>query len=540
MSSERSGLGVLLALCVSVAPGSALAQDSGPTIGFIVGGGQQRLASPNPADRFGPERGALAGMFIGGGADRRLDAILEVLIASRGAVNDVSAPQNWSAWTIDVPLLLRANVLRSASRRQGFYGLAGLGASFRISDLTVRRDDGSDVLLFNAPNRLDILAIAGAGYQIGAFGFEARYTRGLRGILESSLTIPSLKSRTVTGLVRVRLNAPSGTGAASSTHALWELEPYGGWAAGGTPSSGTAIPLPADGQPFTAPSGETARAVSSWFYGEGPALVPAIARIDSVLSTSGASGRRAATAGARVTRWLTPRLGIEGAIGYERGALQFSDATRTTLDAARESFVPAFNAIFAEAPATFGSPDVTATLNVTNDPAHLTTTGAVVLTMGQPRLQPYVTGGVGIDTRLGDPMQADLIGEFRVEAPNGGPIRNRNTITLRYAAGAHRLVVLAGGGVRWFASPTSGLRLDVRATMTGGDETLVLDSTGAVFGGSPDATIELPLSPIHGRLVFSNDERSTLSGPDGRGFEVFNVSGSRWRVSATAGWFWRF
>ena len=53
----------------------------------------------------------------------------------------------------------------------------------------------------------------------------------------------------------------------------WTIEFYGGGSSSSAPSGESAIPSFAPGTPFTAESGQPSRAVSSWYFGDGAALL---------------------------------------------------------------------------------------------------------------------------------------------------------------------------------------------------------------------------------------------------------------------------
>jgi hypothetical protein len=286
------------------------------------------------------------------------------------------------------------------------------------------------------------------------------------------------------------------------------------------PKNGTPH-TPLSGSLFLAPSGQGARALTSWFYGDGPAVMTGIARIDPIFKTPGVTNSAPGSVGVRVTRWFSRRIGAELSIGYSTGPTHFDDATLTTLEAARAGFALAFNALFATVPATYINPVVTATTDLSNRGGQVRSTGGVVLALGGTRTVPYVTTGFGVVNRVAEPVHVTLTGRYQFQIPGGGALDQTNTVTMRYRTAARRSVGVIGAGVRRFLTSHSGVRIDLRETWEDADEALVLDNVQTSVPGTPGGFVEQDPSATNLRIVFSNTPavRTSLSGTQQSGFQ---------------------
>ena len=126
----------------------------------------------------------------------------------------------------------------------------------------------------------------------------------------------------------------------------------GGRIVASNPTSGTPIVQFPIGDPIATGGGTTfSRAVSSWYYGDGAKLlndvnarfgVPGrITPLDTTVSRAIAQRKEGGAFGARVARYLTPRIAIELNVDYAPSAWSSTraSAARST-PLARRSFPP--------------------------------------------------------------------------------------------------------------------------------------------------------------------------------------------------------
>lgn len=330
---------------------------------------------------------------------------------------------------------------------------------------------------------------------------------------------------------------------------VWEVEVHGGGLISSTPDSGT-FALPATG-PLVPPNFN--RPVSSWFFGDGSFQVNQfpnvrqsgiLAPLDGALQSRMVTRESGGVFGLRLTRRITSRVASELNVDYATGSLAFSGDATSAMEAARASFISAFNGLFVSP--FIASRTANSALALTDDEgSQILTTGAVRFTLLDARgWAPYVVGGVGALSVLGDAPQAVLTGTYQaVFSIPGLPIppstmTQTDAVALTSSVDAGVVWVL-GGGVQLSMSERWGLRIDVRDHMHGNTITTRVSASPVLppssFGTYFTTTLNNP------PLVFSGSplSTSTLSVPL-TDFVTFTGTGVVHQVGFTTGFSWRF
>src|SRR5207244_8521466 len=120
-------------------------------------------------------------------------------------------------------------------------------------------------------------------------------------------------------------------------------------------TAGTGIGAFPPGESFVALNGRSSRYASTWFFGDGAALINQIAAgftgtivgsrltpLDPVLTASSVERRRSAAIGFRVNRRIARRLRAELGLDSAAGSLELSESALKGIEATRASFAPAW------------------------------------------------------------------------------------------------------------------------------------------------------------------------------------------------------
>jgi hypothetical protein len=153
---------------------------------------------------------------------------------------------------------------------------------------------------------------------------------------------------------------------------------------------------------------------------------------------------------------------------------------------------------------------------------------------------PYLTFGGGAVSRLGPTPHAALLGAYSFTFL-GAPYSEMDIVNVEARAPRTQALGILGGGIRYFATPRWGLRVDVRDHVYPNSIDTVLSATPTVATLAPAAFVFEPGGGSN--LIFSNDPSqgpSTLSGPPIHGLRTFRPDGIINQLSATAGVFYRF
>jgi hypothetical protein len=331
----------------------------------------------------------------------------------------------------------------------------------------------------------------------------------------------------------------------------WEVDIHVGGMTATTPSKGTfALPSLAG----LAPAG--ARPVPSWFFGDGSSqlnLFPSvraagpIASLDGLLQTRIVERRSGGSIGARVARRLTPRFAAELTVDYALGELSLTSESTSALEAARASFVTAFNGLFTSPLIASRTVNSTTTLSDRGG-RQIITTGALLFNVTPgTRIVPYVAIGAGVISHLDRPPRAVLEGTYQIVLnvpgfPRPAPTLNQvDSLTVRSSVD-NGLVGVFGGGLKYAFSNRWGVRLDIRDYVRSNTISTIVDASPATtspttFGVLFLSTLTNPPVVFSGLPSFSP---STLSDGSLRDFKTFRGTGIEQQINVTAGLFWRF
>ena len=336
----------------------------------------------------------------------------------------------------------------------------------------------------------------------------------------------------------------------------WEVEVHGGAALSPNKGDGTGQ-LPPAGESFTTFVGASSRRSSSWYFGDGAALLneingalrvlSRIVPLDSALTRSSIERDTAGSFGARVGYALTPQLTAELSVDATQPTTGFSDAFRDAVEASRASFITAWNGLISSGGGVvFTNSSVTSTAVIDKGSARqIFTTGALKVNLARSGpVVPYVTVGAGLVSNAGHLPSVVLTGNYRfnslnVLAPGTFPVNEADTVTIR-AVARNSPVTLLGGGVSVMGSPRWGVRADARAYLNKNTVDLLVDADPQVTTQTPTGAIASGTFPS---MQFSNNPSrysSSLSGPKISGFKTFTGSGVQVQIGVTGGVFVRF
>jgi len=336
----------------------------------------------------------------------------------------------------------------------------------------------------------------------------------------------------------------------------WEVEFHLGGAFGKQPTGGTPIGAFPVGEPFTTTSGRPGRYASTWYFGDGAALLnqaaagfletPFAARItplDAVLTRAGLERKNGLTVGARVNRRLTSRLGAEFSVESIAGSLNLRESALDGIDATRASFGPVWDGVIATAAGvlfTNGRTSSTGTFADGTSRRQTFLTGALNIALSERTpLTPYLTAGAGVRIQSGDLPSARLLGSYQFTFLDEIPFHETDVVVVRFAEKDTTPVGVFGGGVKYALSPRQGLRADVRVHVGPNTvDTRVDTLPNRVLGGTPFVRT----SATTPSLVLSTapSVRSNLTGPAIVDLKTFTGSGVDIRTSLTVGYFVRF
>jgi hypothetical protein len=323
----------------------------------------------------------------------------------------------------------------------------------------------------------------------------------------------------------------------------WEVEAYGGIVAARTASEGSRT-LPAAGAPIVTSSPIfPSRQVSSWFFGDGAALLNSVNKefekagritpLDAAFSPLVSA--RVGSVGVRLRHRMNGRMSAEFGVDAFTRPEDRSSGLGAAVEAARGSFKTGFADLLGTGPfagVIVDATGATATAVTRRETAVTVAVNARCRPWGS--FLPYGTLGGGVMAGIGTLPSASLEGRYRFSILGEVPIDETDRVSVRYARRA-AFVAVVGGGLQRDMSSRWGLRVDARM-LIGPDTTRVLvDATPSTARSGPSGFVESFTNPA---IQFSNDpstgRRSTLSGPALQGLEVFK-GGLQTRTLLTVG-----
>lgn len=309
----------------------------------------------------------------------------------------------------------------------------------------------------------------------------------------------------------------------------WEIEGVVGILAARPASAGKAT-IPPPGAPIVTSSPTfPARATSSWFFGDGAALLNGvledfaltarIAPLDPAFAPL--PGAHPAAFGLRLRRWLTRRTALEISVeGFATSPVSV-DGLSDVVDRSSGSFIAAFGELFGSGP--FTRPTVVVAQGAGTGPHDETAvTASFNRDIGRlGRLQPYVTAGGGVMIPQEFLFGGTLTGRYTTAILGEVPIQETDSISFDVTQST-AFTAVAGGGVRLDLGPQWAVRGDARLLIGPDTTRITLDATPSVARGTPAGFIESFTNPA---IQFSNDPAtgrvSSLTGPPLQGVTVF-------------------
>ena len=186
----------------------------------------------------------------------------------------------------------------------------------------------------------------------------------------------------------------------------------------------------------------TSRAVSSWYFGDGAALLNAVnagfgvtARLtplDGAPRTAVFDRNQSVAFGFRVGRTLTRRIDAEFSFDYVPGSLKFTGDALEAIEDARSSFIPAWNGLLGTG-FTFNR-QVSSVAELEEGDGHqMSAMGAMRIYFNDSgRFRPFATAGGGVVFERGTLPSGTLTGSYSFlfgSMPQRLPMNERDVVT---------------------------------------------------------------------------------------------------------------
>lgn len=326
----------------------------------------------------------------------------------------------------------------------------------------------------------------------------------------------------------------------------WTIHFHGGTSMSSGSSSGTAT-LPPPSAPVTPiPVAAPTRSVPSWFFGDGVTLMnqvnaqrrpgQTVTGIDRLLTESALSSGFKAAFGIRVTRTLTRRFSVEGAVSLQAGGDALDHDVRGVVDAGLASF-----RAFWQPPPGFGASTSVAETHADYDDdagRQLTSTAALrVHLAGSQGRSFYAIGGGGARSTYGHHAAVRLEGTYNVRLGTITQFAERDNVTLSFDVDRHVPVALLGVGWEQPLSPRAGFSLELRSHLGGSDvSTHVTTTPERDIKGNTVLVVGLTPAIFLSNIGIVDSSLST----ELESFRTFKATGVSAQTSITAGVFFRF
>jgi hypothetical protein len=358
---------------------------------------------------------------------------------------------------------------------------------------------------------------------------------------------------------------PAATRAQRPSSSKWEIEIHGGLATWSASADGASRLPPAgstqtttvfvDGQPRQV----NTRLVPSWVFGDGPVLFNQIfspppefrlVPLDAMLGRSITTPAVGGSIGVRVSRRLTTRFSAE--FSYDRNVrtIQLSSDAPAQIETSRASFEKAWGPVVGLfGPTAFATAGATLTRQAGRE--SLMSGTLLVDVGGRPSVLPYVAIGAGAVRTQGPLPSAQLTGDyrFRLEFPPGFPLppsvapvfRDVDSVTVTRSAGTVAAGVF-GGGARFALSRNTGIRVDIRDTISRDARTTILTAdptSSAPTLGAFGSFVLIGTNPVL-QIGSADGAPATLSDTSVASFETFRARGLSHHVNLSTGLYFRF
>jgi|SRR5579864_5405577 len=346
---------------------------------------------------------------------------------------------------------------------------------------------------------------------------------------------------------------------AAATH--WTLEFRGGFGVSTNPSAG-ARQLPGLGA-IISPASSTqgpVRAASSWFFGDGAALLnsvaasasaPPLSPLDSMLTNRDADRGSGSTFGVTVSRDLSAHLSADFNLDRHNQPFGLTSAAANAIESARAGFVATWQPLLAAT-----HPDAVAMVSASARTTGVNTAAIQIEASGTltyrlkpgSGFDPFISVGAGILANHGAITPSSVLtGNYSVSVPD--PVfhnmqvivAQQDMVTINIADGGSRLVGILGGGIEKALSAHRGFRFAARLALGSNHPEATIDASPATLIGPPG-----PSNPLFGVVTtISNGATTivlptTLSGPPLSGFKTFVGKGTRVESTIVVGYFFRF
>ena len=334
----------------------------------------------------------------------------------------------------------------------------------------------------------------------------------------------------------------------------WTAEFYGGGMNESRASGGTPIAQFAPGETFLTTAGTPSRAHASWRFGDGAVLFNEVAArfrqitgrpfttitpIDSVLRTSASKDGIRPAFGVRVGREISPGLSVEIMVERSDGGLAPSDEMTATITAANESFKAAFLDLIGTAPVT--GLDVTSDVTMPSG-AHsqmrIMAAVSKVLVRGA-RWSATGTVGGGMQLRGGTAAEVTMNGRYDFSLFGLSNFFERDEIVIRFEEPPSAALGLLGLSATYDITPSTGLRLGVRAQVVANKATTTVQAKPFISTTTTPGVLPTVTTPA---LQFSNQTtpQSSLRPSLASTLTTFTGSGMNRQVVFTLGLVRRF
>jgi hypothetical protein len=329
----------------------------------------------------------------------------------------------------------------------------------------------------------------------------------------------------------------------------WDIEFHKGFGTSRAEGNGAGS-LPSPGASFTTLGGLSSRRVASWYFGDGSALLnealaslnrpERIAALDDVLRRRATESPIESGFGIRVTRVMTSRFTVEFAVEVAPITYTVLETAKTGLATTSSSFMTAFAGIVASGGGVAATNPTFSSSQTTADGtgSEILATGSLVFGRRAGRMRPYVALGGGLARATGG-ATANLTGRYTFRTPGGAQVDETDAVHLTFGGG-NGAVVLAAGGLSFFLTGASGVRLDGRVHFVQNHIDTRVSTDPLVAQSLPADVLATSLTPgIQFATHPSTNHQSNLidSLSDVR---VFNGTGFAPRSSFSIGYFIRF
>lgn len=339
----------------------------------------------------------------------------------------------------------------------------------------------------------------------------------------------------------------------STTARPWTLAVRGGAVLSSNSSSGTSQ-LPAGLSSIASGPGSPnapARAVSSWFFGDGAEQlngaagafgIPRMSPLDTVLESPGVHYGPTGGVGATLSRELTPRWAVDVNLDIDLRSNALSSLDDSTIEQVRSGFVTTWKLFLKDLGANIGAVAATRT-GTTSSGRQLDATAMLTYQLGRAasKTRPFVEFGGGVSTMTGGSLSATLTGIYAGSVLTTPPVpcctlpfQQTDSVTIHWQNGGTRPVGVVGAGLDRALSATQGFRAQVRVVFGSNHQETTLDAAPSTPSYVTPAVVG----------IFTRDGSvlvpDSLNGPSFFGFKTFSASGLRIETTLSMAYYFRF